>query len=96
MPGLHQQIDVTDAEKHAKYRKIATPMVEKYSGRYLARGGKMEVIEGESVPRIVIFEFPSMERFKSFYNAPEYQEAKALRQDATRGNMILVDGLTSN
>src|SRR5712691_2835900 len=87
------QIDVMDAEKHAKYREITTPMVERYGGRYLARGGKMEVVEGESLPRIVIVEFPSMERFKSFYNAPEYQEAKALRQRATRGNMIVVDGV---
>jgi uncharacterized protein (DUF1330 family) len=52
----------------------------------------MEVIEGDSLSRIVIVEFPSIERFKSFYNAPEYQEAKALRQRATRGNMFVVEG----
>lgn len=86
------QIEITDKEKHAKYREIATPMVEKYGGKYLARGGQMEVVEGESLSRIVIVEFPSMERFKSFYNAPEYQEAKALRQSATRGNMLVVEG----
>jgi len=90
------QIEVTDANKHAKYREIATPMVEKYGGRYLARGGKTEVVEGESVSRIVIVEFPSIERFKSFYNAPEYQEAKALRRSATRGNMIVVEGAPPN
>lgn len=90
------QIEVTDPEKHARYREIATPIVEKYGGTYLARGGKMEVIEGESLPRIVIVEFPSMEQFKSFYNAPEYQEAKALRQSATRGNMLVVEGTNSS
>lgn len=88
------QIDVTDPEKHAKYREIATPIVEKYGGRYLARGGTMEVVEGASLPRIVIVEFPSVERFKSFYNAPEYQDAKALRQSATRGNMLVVEGVS--
>jgi uncharacterized protein (DUF1330 family) len=86
------QIEITDPEKHAKYREIATPIVERYGGKYLARGGKMEVIEGDSLSRIVIVEFPSIERFKSFYNAPEYQEAKALRQRATRGNMFIVEG----
>jgi uncharacterized protein (DUF1330 family) len=87
------QLEVTDTEKHAKYREIATPMVEKYGGKYLARGGKMEVVEGQSLPRVVIVEFPSMERFKSFYNAPEYQEAKALRRSATQGNMLVVEGV---
>jgi uncharacterized protein (DUF1330 family) len=67
-------------------------MVERYGGRYLARGGEMEVLEGESLPRIAVVEFPSMERFKSFYNSPEYQEPKALRRSATRGNMIVVEG----
>jgi len=56
----------------------------------------MEAVEGQSLPRDVIVEFPSIERFKSFYNAPEYQEAKALRQSATRGNMIVVEGSNSN
>jgi uncharacterized protein (DUF1330 family) len=45
------QIEVTDSEKHAKYRQIATPIVERYGGKYLARGGKMEVVEGESLPQ---------------------------------------------
>jgi uncharacterized protein (DUF1330 family) len=87
------QIEVIDAEKHAKYREIATPIVEKYGGRYLARGGGMEVVEGQSLPRIAIVEFPSMDVFKQFYDAPEYQAAKALRQSATRGNMLVVEGL---
>ena len=87
------QIEVTDPEKNAKYREIATPMVESYGGKYLARGGTMEVLEGQSLPRIAIVEFPSMERFKAFYNSPEYQGPKALRQSATRGNMLVVEGL---
>jgi uncharacterized protein (DUF1330 family) len=45
------QIEVTDSGKHAKYRQIATPIVERYGGKYLARGGKMEVVEGESLPQ---------------------------------------------
>jgi uncharacterized protein (DUF1330 family) len=53
----------------------------------------MEVVEGQSLPRVVIVEFPSMEWFKSFYNAPEYQEAKALRRSATQGNILVVEGV---
>jgi uncharacterized protein (DUF1330 family) len=87
------QLEVTDTDKHTRYREIVTPMVEKHGGKYLARGGKMEVVEGQSLPRVVIVEFPSMERFKSFYNAPEYQEVKALRRSATQGNMLVVEGV---
>src|SRR6267154_523997 len=48
-----------------------------------------------TLPRIaiVIVEFPSMDAFKQFYDAPEYQAAKALRQSATRGTMLVVEGL---
>src|SRR6267142_6456577 len=62
------QIEVTDAEKLAQYREIATPIVQKYGGRYLARGGRMDVVEGDSLARIaiVIVEFPSMDAFKQF------------------------------
>jgi uncharacterized protein (DUF1330 family) len=89
------QIEVTDAEKLAQYREIATPIVQKYGGRYLARGGRMDVVEGDPLPRIaiVIVEFPSMDAFKQFYDAPEYQAAKALRQSATRGTTLVVEGL---
>ena len=88
------QIEVTDPEKHAKYREIATAIVEKYGGKYLAGGGRMEVVEGQSLPRIVVVEFPSMDAFRQFYDAPEYQAAKALRQSATRGTMLVVEGLS--
>jgi len=88
------QIEVTNPEKNAKYREIAAPIVEKYGGKYLARGGRMEVVEGQSLPRIVVVEFPSMDAFRQFYDAPEYQAAKALRQSATRGTMLVVEGLS--
>ena len=61
----------------------------------LLAGGRMDVVEGDSLPRIaiVIVEFPSMDAFKQFYDAPEYQAAKALRQSATRGTTLVVEGL---
>lgn len=58
------QLEVTDTEKHAKYREIATPMVEKYAGNILRAAARWIVVEGQLLPRVVIVEFPSMERFK--------------------------------
>jgi uncharacterized protein (DUF1330 family) len=86
------QMEVTDAEKLAQYREIAAPIAQKYGGRYLARGGRMEMVEGNSPPRIVIIEFPSTDAFRQFYDAPEYQGPKALRQSATRGTAFIVEG----
>jgi uncharacterized protein (DUF1330 family) len=60
------QIEITDPERHAKYREIATPLVERYGGKYLARGGKMEVIEGDSLSRIVIVNFPPLSASSPF------------------------------
>jgi uncharacterized protein (DUF1330 family) len=48
------QIEVTDPDKHAKYREIATPIVERYGSRYLARGSKMDVVEGQSFPNAAL------------------------------------------
>jgi len=60
------------------------------------RGGATETVEGNWRPqRLVILEFPSMERLKAFYNAPEYAEAKALRQRSTKSTMVLCEGISS-
>ncbi|MGH2522967.1 MAG: DUF1330 domain-containing protein, partial [Anaerolineales bacterium] len=56
-------IDVRDAARYEEYKQLAPPTVAAYGGRYLARGGKAEVLEGVWTPkRLVILEFESVER----------------------------------
>ena len=69
------QVDVRDAEEYGKYAALAGPAVEKYNGRFLARGGDVVVKEGTTRARCVIIEFDDMETAEKFYHGPEYQEA---------------------
>jgi uncharacterized protein (DUF1330 family) len=73
---------------------LAQGAIARYDGRYLVRGGKVEVLEGERTPRtIVIFEFPSMERARQWYQSPEYAEALEIRQNALRRTLTFVEGV---
>jgi uncharacterized protein (DUF1330 family) len=87
-------IEVTDPEGYEGYKKLSGPSIEKYGGRFLVRGGKVETIEGEwDLKRFVIAEFESMEQAHKWYNSPEYAEAKAIRLGTSTANMVFVEGL---
>jgi uncharacterized protein (DUF1330 family) len=87
-------IRITDPDRYAKYREQAPPTIARYGGKYLARGGKVEVLEGEWIPqRLVILEFESMERFNEWYNSPEYAPLKRLRGETTISDFVVVEGL---
>jgi uncharacterized protein (DUF1330 family) len=87
------QIDVTDPEVYEEYKAQVPATTEKYGGEYLVRGGAMEILEGEWIlPRIVVIRFPSVEDAKAWHGSVEYQGPKALRQAASRGNMVVVEG----
>lgn len=87
-------IEVVDSEQYETYKLLAPPAITQYGGRYVARGGQVETLEGTWSPtRLVILEFPSVEQAKSWWNSVEYAEAKALRQAAARTQMIVVEGL---
>ena len=89
------QVNVTDPAKYQEYAKLAGPATQKYGGKFLVRGGKKTVLEG-NIPyeRIVVNEFPDVETAKKFYNSPEYQEAKKHRLGAADFHMIIVEGAT--
>jgi uncharacterized protein (DUF1330 family) len=87
-------IHVDDHDAYAPYREPAGAAVEQYGGRYLARGGASEVLEGEwDVDRLVILEFPSMDQARAFYRSPEYQKVVPIRQGASRGRGVLLAGV---
>jgi uncharacterized protein (DUF1330 family) len=87
-------IDVTDPTAFEEYRKAVPATVEKYGGKFLVRGGRMEVVEGSWRPkRVVVTEFPSLEQAKRWYDSEEYRALKALRLRTSKGNVILVEGV---
>jgi uncharacterized protein (DUF1330 family) len=88
------EIDVQDAAAFEAYRAQVPAAIARYGGRYLARGGKTETLEGDwRPPRIVLLEFPSLEQAHAFYASPEYAPLKALRLRSTRSRLLLVEGL---
>ena len=87
-------IKVTDPVGYEEYKKLAPPVVAAYGGKYLARGGKTETLEGDWSPnRLVILEFESAERAKEWLNSPEYRAARQLRHQTTQTNMVVVEGV---
>jgi uncharacterized protein (DUF1330 family) len=87
-------VDITDPVRYQSYREMVLPTITEYGGRFIARGGRTEVLEGAwASRRVVIVEFPSLERAKEWWASPEYAEAKALRQATSEGTLIVVEGL---
>jgi uncharacterized protein (DUF1330 family) len=85
--------NVTDPEKYAGYAPLAAKAVEAFGGRYLARGGKSETLEGSLFPRGVVLEFDSYENAVKWYRSAEYKVARDQRQGAVVMNMMVVEGL---
>jgi len=87
------EIDVTDPAAYEDYRKQVLAVVTKYGGKFVVRGGKVDSKEGGWAPkRIVVLEFPSMEQAQKFYHSAEYAPLIKLRQRASKGKIILVEG----
>lgn len=90
---LIAQVEVTDPELFEQYRRQVPAVIEQYGGRYLIRGGKVEVVEGDwHLPRLVVLEFPTMEQLLRFYNSPEYGPLLGLRHRAAKSVVALVEG----
>ena len=88
------EIDIFDPVGYEEYKKQAAATVEKYGGKYIVRGGKTEVLEGEWDPkRIVVLQFESAQRARDWLNCEEYREPRKMRHRTARTNMILVEGM---
>lgn len=88
-------MEVTDPELLEEYKKLSPPTVARYGGRFLARGGSIETLEGTWTPqRLVILEFPTLQQAKAWIDSDDYAPAKRLRQKSARSKLIVVDGIS--
>jgi uncharacterized protein (DUF1330 family) len=88
-------INVTDQEGYAPYRDMATASIAQYGGKYLARGGSSEVLEGETdANRFVIVQFDTYDQAKTWFDSPEYEAAKPHRRRNSTSTLMLVEGLS--
>lgn len=84
-------IDVHNKEKYHEYQTKVSSIIKKHGGRYLVRGGNI-ISLGEWKPqRIVLLEFPSMEKLQGFINCPEYAPVKQIRDEAATLKIIAVN-----
>ena len=88
------EIEVDNPEGYEDYKKLAPSPIAAYGGKYFARGGMAENLEGDWQPnRIVILEFESVEKAKKWLDSEEYREARSLRHKYATTNMIVVEGV---
>lgn len=85
---------VHDQEDFNEYIEKIPQVVAAHGGRFLARGGAIQVIEGDYTPeRIVVIEFGSLEQANAFASSPEYLELSVIRNRSTKTSTIIVDGV---
>ena len=90
---LLANLTVTDAAKFGQYRDLVAPMIARFGGRYVVRGGAVAAVEGEpGLDRVVIVEFPDMAALRRFYDSADYAPLIRLRQEATTGTVALLEG----
>ena len=87
------QSDVTNSEQYAAYAKLTPAIIDKFGGKFLARGGRNTTLEGAKAPaRVVVIEFPNFEAATGFYNSPEYVAARKVRSGAATMQIVAVEG----
>lgn len=86
-------VTVTDPVAYAGYQALAPAAFATYGGRFLARGGTAETLEGPQLDRHVIIEFDTLEAANACYSSPEYQAARNRRDGACTAHVVIVEGL---
>ncbi len=87
-------LEVTDPEAFERYKHEVAPNLASFGARYLTRGGRTAVLEGDWSPRrLVILEFPSMARLEEWYRSPSYAPLLELRQRSASSRVVATEGL---
>ena len=91
---LIADIEVTDPVGYEEYKKQVPAVIAAHGGRYLARGGASQVLEGTWRPRrSAIIEFPTLAALEAFWRSAEYRPLRELRERSARSNIVVIEGL---
>lgn len=86
-------VEVTDRERYAEYMKFTPDIIAQFGGKFIARGGKTETLEGqEEKRRVVLIEFPNYEQARAFYRSEQYEETKKMRVGSFRSRFAVMTG----
>ena len=88
------EIDVTDPATYQTYVDRNGALVQSFGGRFLARGGKTEMIAGPPTRgRVAIYTFESMEKMQAWRDSAQYKELIAIRDQSSTFRSFAVEGL---
>jgi uncharacterized protein (DUF1330 family) len=87
-------VEINNHEDYEEYKKLTPASITAYDGSFIVRGGASQVLEGDWTPgRIVVLEFPNVDRAKQWWNSAEYAAAKSIRHRTAKTRMIVVEGV---
>jgi uncharacterized protein (DUF1330 family) len=86
---------VNNPNEYKKYADLVPPILAKYGGKVLARGGRFQIVEGpQKFQRFVVIEFPTFEQGVACFTSDEYNKAAAFRRGgAGEVETVIVEGL---
>ena len=86
-------IDVTEAAAFAEYAPKVEPSFALFGGRYVVRGGKTQSLTGDAPKRVVVLAFDGIDQVRAWYDSPQYEALKALRDKAGKARIFAVEGV---
>ncbi|HZZ94132.1 MAG TPA: DUF1330 domain-containing protein [Usitatibacter sp.] len=87
------EIEIINPEAYKEYTAQVPATIARYGGRFVVRGGKAHVLEGEwPERRRVLIEFPSVDAARQWFDSPEYEKPRAMRKAASKGRLLLLEG----
>lgn len=88
-------VDVHDPVEYEAYRSRTPDTVAAHGGRFIVRGGEIEILEGNpDIRRLVVIEFPDRAAARRWYDSAEYQALIPFRTSASTGALFIVDGFS--
>ena len=86
-------VEITDASLYGQFIADVTGTVEAHGGKFMVRGGEIEVRLGDWMPkRLAILEFDNLQQIHAWLESPEYTALDDIRSRSANINMIVVDG----
>jgi uncharacterized protein (DUF1330 family) len=88
------EVSIQNRTEYEEYKKLTPGAVAAFNGRFVVRGGQTISLEGDWKPeRMVVLEFPTMQKANEWWNSELYNKAKEIRQRAAKTKMIIVEGV---
>jgi len=88
------EIEVIDAAAYEGYKSAVAPIVSKFGGRYIVRGGQMQAVEGDAPKdRVVVLEFDNLAAARAFVESEEYRPVAEIRHKTAKSRVMIVEGI---